>query len=314
MASYNFSKIAKKEDGLQPYNSMLQDNAKEMKIETKESDAKNINLKLKNKDKDNTIPYEKQLEANRTNKDGAEILEKTMDKSTYPSNKREMHTKKILVSPINVLSEEFDQKKVEAVKKAENRLKNDTAFWDKYVGEQMLGTATKVDANVSNSQLQNQPGRFSFNKETDVAKVVNTKISKMAQEILKDADALLFHVYSTAAVENRDLTIDEKAFVNRINKEKEYILAANFSTMDMVNDGDLQNSGVQLMEEDDEALLIRVENDGTAVVYENGQPIAEYNQSGNSIENLQMARDDYPEAEVENSNDYSQTGIGNQNV
>lgn len=300
---YNLSKIAKKDDNLQPYSSRLQDQNKEMKIDTKESDAKNINLKLEAKDKDNSVPFDKQLEASRTNKDGFVIVEKAIDKSDLPANKREMQNKKITVSPINVLSEEFDQKKVEAIKKAEGRLKNDTAFWDKYVGEQLLGKKTTVDTtNTSNSQLQNQPDRFSFNKETDVTKTVDTKISKMAMQTLKDADALLLQVYTTAAVENRELTKNEQAFVKRINQEKEYVIAQGFLGYNR-DDG----TGIGMME-DNGSLLIRVENDGDAVVYENGQQLIDENgkpveyTGPNSLENLQNARDDYPEADVEQQN------------
>ena len=122
----------------------------------------------------------------------------------------------------------------------------------------------------------------------------------MAMQTLKDADALLLQIFTTAAVENRDLTKNEQIFVKRINQEKEYVIAQGFLGTDMTNNniGDL---GVGVMEEN-ESLLIRVENDGAAIVYEAGQPIATYDQSPNSLENLQNARDDYPEADVEKQN------------
>jgi hypothetical protein len=288
MAKYNLSKIAKVDDGLQPYSSRLQDQSKKMKIETKDDDAKNLNLKLKTKDKDNTIPYEKQLEASRTNKDGYMILEKAMDKSEWAANKRDMQNKKMTVSPINVLSEEFDQKKVEAIKKAEGKLKNDNSFWDKYVGEQLLGPKTTVDTtNTSNSQLQNQPDRFSFNKETDVTKVVNTTISKMAMQTLKDADALLLQIYTTAALESRDVTKNEQNFINRINKEKEYVLAQS-AVMDTVDN-----------------MIITLEGNA-AIVYRNGEIVvnndgtqAIYNKFPEAAQNIDDAKSEFYDVDLD---------------
>jgi hypothetical protein len=297
MATYNLSKIAKKNDTSKPYNQSLEDSNKDFGTQFKEEDAKNINLKLKIKDKDNTIPFETQLSEARIDKKADMITEKAMDKSKQPYNKRTMEDSNLQVSPINLLSESFDQKKAEAYKKAENKINTDTEFWDKYVGAQLLGEATKVKNNPTGSQLANNPSRF--NIKDDVTKIVDTKVEKMVFATIKDADALLFHVYATAAKENREVNTDEQAFINRINAEKEFIIAQNMApSMDAMT----SNNNALMFDEDN--IVIIKHPDGSVGVYENGQILvdetgkeATYTKP-NAFENVADARDDYPEATV----------------
>jgi len=117
--------------------------------------------------------------------------------------------------PINLETIKHEQKKEEAYKKATTD--SDTTFWDKYlnvsVGE------TKVDANVSDSQLQNVSDRF--DKIDDAS---DAKYDKMIYASLQDADAMLFHIYATSEKEGRGLTSIEKQQVNDINSGKARLL------------------------------------------------------------------------------------------
>jgi len=210
MKKFNLSKTAAK-SGFKNYNKMLEDN---VLVPTGDVTEKNINLSLTVKDKDNTIPYEKQLEAARDGKDNLIVTEKALD--TNPkvyNNKRLDQTGDIM--PINLETIKHEQKKEEAYKKATTD--SDTTFWDKYlnvsVGE------TKVDANVSDSQLQNVSDRF--DKIDDAS---DAKYDKMIYASLQDADAMLFHIYATSEKEGRGLTSIEKQQVNDINSGKARLL------------------------------------------------------------------------------------------
>lgn len=152
----------------------------------------------------------------------------------HRSNKNDQSQMK----PIDALSEAYDQKYREAFANAEED--GDTKFWDKFVGEQLLGEKTKIHGNVppSGSQLQNHPDRFdslkgqpsspiatenfsSFTKEDKIKPMV------MAQTIenLKTADAMLFHVYYTASRQKRPLTAREEKIIGAISAAKKSILA-----------------------------------------------------------------------------------------
>jgi hypothetical protein len=174
---------------------------------------KNINLSLPVKNKDNTIPFNVQLNAARKNAESApSITEYHMDDKEVDFSSKD----KVQVMDINVETQDYDNKKTEAFKKAEG--KKDTAFWDKYVGVQLEGEGqpTKIKDNIpaSASQLQNQPERFK-----------GKNVDKMVMASIKDADAMLFHIYATASKAGRKLTANEKQQVTDINAGKMRILA-----------------------------------------------------------------------------------------
>lgn len=192
---------------------MLDKNRKDMNLSIEQQGVveKNINLSLPTKDKDNTVPFNKQLDSSRNKDTEKAITEANMsDKIVFSGEKSEG------VMPINVRTEEYNQKKLDDYKKAENTSKKDTEFWDKYVGVQLEGKKTTVDNNIpaSASQLGNHPNRF---KGKDIDKLVMASI--------KDADAMLFHIYSMVSKENRDLNIEEKQQVIDINAGKTRLLA-----------------------------------------------------------------------------------------
>ena len=232
MVKFNL-KMAKT-DGYKNYNKMIEDRTKFMDLESEEK-SQNINLKLPVKDKDNTKLTETQLDENRQGKDTLVVAEKALNTSKKLYNNKRQNEWDTDVMPINLETEKYHQEKTKAYKAAEDAQKKtplwnkkDTAFWDKYINVQMIGKPTKIDKNVSNSQLQNQEDRY-----TGLTDATNAKFDKMVLASLKDADAMLFHIYATASSENRKLNDKEKQMVIDIDSGKHRILAKDFkSTID----------------------------------------------------------------------------------
>jgi hypothetical protein len=212
MTKFNLSKTAAK-SGVKNYSKMLEDN---VLVPAGDVPEKNINLSLPVKENDTTVPYEAQLEASRDGKDNLATAEKALDENPKVYNDRRLDQTGD-VMPINLETIKHEQKKEEAFKNATTS-DSDTAFWDKYlnvsVGE------TKVDVNVPNSQLQNVSERFD-----KIDDATEAKYDKMVYASLKDADAMLFHIYATAA--GRELTDIEKQQVVDINSGKARLLLGN---------------------------------------------------------------------------------------
>lgn len=176
---------------------------------------KNINLSLPTKDKDNTVPFNVQLEASRKNEKDQQIIEAKMDsKQVNFGDKFEQ------ISPINKESQKYDNEKLKKFKEAQDKDK-ETLFWDKYIGVQMDGETTKVPDNIppEASQLQNIP-------------------EKLAS--LKDADAMLFHIYASAKKEGREINDSEKQQIIDINSGKNRILAQMQSPQERIRRSVLQ--------------------------------------------------------------------------
>ena len=216
MKKFNLKKQASK-DVYTIADKTLDENRKNMNLSNDQQGVvgKNINLSLSVKNKDNTIPFNKQLDAERKNETKVSITESQMnDKIVNFGDKTEG------VMPINVKTEEFVQKHADAFKKAQEASKKDTIFWDKYVGVQLEGEGqpTKVKNNIpaSSSQLQNSPERFK-----------GEEVRKMVMASIKDADAMLFHIHATAAIAGRKLTKDEEQQIIDINSSKARLLAKN---------------------------------------------------------------------------------------
>jgi len=229
---------------------------------------KNINLSMPIKDKDNNIPFNVQLEAERKNETEFSIIESSMDDKIVDAKSKD----KKQVMDINVKSQEYDDAKTKAYKEAEDKKAADTSFWDKYVGVQMEGKITKVDDNIpaSASQLPNKEERF---KEKE--------IEKMVMSSLKDADAMLLHIYANS--QNRKLTADEEQQIIDIDSGKLRILAQMVEPFPR----NLPYTG-------DREPTIRKDKDGKARVYEDGNAIDEFKSCGE-------AKANYPEGEIENA-------------
>lgn len=307
---FNLKKVAKK-TGFKNYNKMLEDQSNERGW-TAPKESKNVNLSLDTKDKDNTIPYEKQIETNRKGKDTLKITEKALDTEPKVYLDKRLDKKRGNVMDINLATEVHNQKFLKAFEAMEDKDKRDTLFWDKYVGVQLLGDEsierTKVDNNISNSQLENCPDRFtSLGKDTTVFDVLDKDVKKMVTASIKDADAMLFHIYRSAAVQDRKLTGTEQQMVNDIEigkinvlgqvlKEKyKYFTDKDFGNMfgrrpkkekpNVIEGlGDPKSYNVS-----DDDIIIKAEG-GVAVVYNQGDEIDRFASVNEATQNYPEAR------------------------
>jgi len=211
MKSFNLKKTAASD--AQIADKMLQKNREDMglDIEAQGTVDRNINTSIPKKDKDNTVPFNKQLDSARNNKDEGSIIEAKMDKAEVEFGERGDS-----MMPINEESAKICKKKEDDFKKAENSSKKDTDFWDKYTG---LSTGknpiTKVVDNIppSASQL--------FNKSAKSEAILSS---------LRDADSMLFHIYATASQEKRELSDIEKQQITDIDSGKMRLFAQAWGT------------------------------------------------------------------------------------
>ncbi len=269
MVKFNLKKIAQ---NIGIINKQLDDNRSNVDTSNEKQGVvnKNINLSIPVKNKDNTIPFNSQLEAERKNETEFSILEAQMDDKIVDFKSKD----KKQIMDINVKTQEYDSEKTKKYKEAENKKKADTSFWDKYVGVQLEGKMKKVDNNIpaSASQLQNKEERFK-----------GKEINKMVMASLKDADAMLLHIYANS--KNRELTKDEGQQVIDINSGKIRIL----SQVDLFP-RNLPYAGEKSLDP-----KIRKDKDGVARVYESdGSVIDEF-------KSCEEAKSNYPEGEVENA-------------
>lgn len=262
----------------------IQINREDMKLSNDQQKVvgKNINLSLPIKNKDNTIPFNVQLNAERKNVEAEpSITEAYMEKKEVDFNSKD----KKQVMDINVETQKYDAKKTEAFKNAEG--KKDTEFWDKYVGSQLEGDGqpTKIKNNIpdSNSQLPNNPDRFK-----------GDKIKKMVMASIKDADAMLFHIYAIAAKGNRKLSKEEEQQVVDVNAGKIRLIAQmvqpvrrslEYSGNSTVKK-ELRHTGNPVFKEE-------IGKAGVGVYESDGSKIDEF-------KNCDDAKANYPEGDIEN--------------
>jgi hypothetical protein len=267
MKKFNLKKRASSDDFVIS-DKGIKENREKMNLSNSQQGVvgKNINLSLPVKDKDNTVPFNAQLDAERKNAEAEpSITEAHMDKKEVDFKSKD----KKQVMDINVESQKLDNEKTEAFKKAE--VDKDTDFWDKYVGVQLEeeGQPTKIKNNISESasQLQNQPDRFK-----------GEKVDKMVMASVKDADAMLFHIYATASKEGRDLSDNEKQQVTDINSGK-----------------------IRLMSQIAQPVKRTLGNNGDPVIKDEGGVVRVYEQDGTPIDEFKScedARANYPEGDI----------------
>lgn len=264
MKPFNIKKAARNEN-LMINEKKLTDQRENMDmcVNAQGVDGKNINLSLPTKDKDNTVPFNVQLEASRKNLKNQQITEADMADNEISFNEEHDYVK-----PHDKLIQEFDDNKVKIYKTMEEKVAADTSFWDKFVGVEAEGDGmpTKVYKNIpsSASQLENNPERFK--KEEP---------SKMVSAALKDADAMLFHIYATAHKEGRDLTEAENQQVVDIISGKQRILVG-------------QNAMVEPMQRSSPSNP-KIQEDGSVV---------EEDQKIDQFKSVEEAHQNYPEGEL----------------
>jgi len=249
--TYNFKKAQKINDSVMPQSSALPASITKRNLSLQDTSVVSYNAMLeKDRRKTKEVTHEARLDEARKKATSAEKVTEgsleDVESSLYPHRQFKDGEDNYQVSPINALAHANDKKYRDAFSKANKGA--DTAFWDKYVGDQLDGPVTKVPSNIppTGSQLQNNPERFgsldnlpvdpsakvnrkNFSTELDIKPMHgfagNEKSLKMAMSSLKDADGLLFGIYFKAAQENRDLTKNERDLVSGINKDKALIMS-----------------------------------------------------------------------------------------
>ncbi len=277
MKKFNLKKIASSKDFVIGDKS-LQENRENMNLSSNQQGVaeKNINLSLPVKNKDNTVPFNVQLEAERKNETELSITEASMDQKEADFSAKD----KKQVMDINVESQKYDDEKTAAFKKKEEE--KNTAFWDKYVGVQLEGEGqpTKVKDNIpaSASQLQNQPDRFK-----------GEKVDKMVMASIKDADAMMFHIYATVSKAGRELNNNEKQQITDINSGKVRLMAQMVEpvrrSLEYSSKGINNSPGVVIKQD--------VGLAGRVGVFDNGEKIDEF-------KSCDEAKNNYPEGDIQN--------------
>jgi len=213
MKTFNLKKHAAKPKVVKPYEKMLIDQNKEEGFKETPNVIMNKQLKELRKDLPGDKIYEKQLEDVRVGS-ANEIVEKQMNKKTDGYQKMREKTDNY----VEEMAKETEDKRAKDYNKANYAGKRDTAFWDDYVNTQIpADDVTKVSDNHQPSQLvENYGSREDFNKENnDIKKSAQVKV-----QTLSDADAMIFHIYRSAAQSKRELTLKEREQIQSINSGK----------------------------------------------------------------------------------------------
>ena len=216
MGKFNLKKHA--EGYVDQVETRLQDQSKSMGIEaTDDSGNYEYRLKETRKEPSGDETYQKMLENNRESNSGDEITEAAMNRKDKTINDMEVRSDAMANTPLQDYSIPQDKEYEKEYTEAQQSEKRDTEFWDKYVGDQMLGMTTKIVDNGQSSQLiSNYEDRDDFDK--------NVKMAESVQS-LKDADAILFYIYKRAFMEDRDVNEEEKQIIADVNSGKIRILS-----------------------------------------------------------------------------------------
>jgi len=210
----------KKHSQVKVYDKMLQDiNKKDGNEITVGPGSYEYLLKDVRKDPSGDKNYEKLLMENHANNDVQVITDKALDNrdgKTYIPMRDEKPV------PIMDYAKEFEKDEFKQYKDGQDNMKDlDTAFWDKFVGEQLVDREPiKIVGNEQSSQLlENYDSREDFRKATP-----SMKKSAELLNTIKDADALLYHIYRLATMESRETTEQEKQIINDVNSAKVRLL------------------------------------------------------------------------------------------
>ena len=303
MKSFNLKKKAKEDFII--HDKMVEENRGDMNLSPPDVNTE-VNLKT-NTDisdrgrEDNTLLYEGQMDNARINKKYQSITEGELNKEEKLFNDKRLDIWDTNINNVNnIVSQAFDQEKLEAFKEAEGQDQRDTSFWDKYVGVQLDGEKTTIVNNVQKSQLQNVPERFKglektqpisgeLSKNDNMLKKDNN-IYDMVTASLKKADSDLFHIYASSFRKNKKLNNSDIKNIKNINNYKLKILAqldqqqANNSLSTAINQ---VGYPPRPRMSDNPELKTEIDNYGNVIVYENGKPIDKFN-------NIEEARANYP--------------------
>jgi hypothetical protein len=213
--SYNYKKVAQKSQSALP--KQIEENAEAYSLENKGDMNLDKMLEQEREDTDTTdggtLTIEKQLDKNeRRSEDNNVLLESKLNSEKTNLNEfSDSFRNDKGAHPMDYFKEgEKAEKK--AYNAAEDK-KLGKRKMDEIAGEQMIGEKTTIVNNEYKSQLlSNYDSREDFlNKNKSV---------KQASKTLFDADGLLFEIYKTASVENRELNDVEIKRIDTITNAK----------------------------------------------------------------------------------------------
>jgi len=235
--AFNLSKTSSKQSEVKSYEAQLRDSSKSHGLHA-DSNPGSTDYQLKensHKNADNLVPFEKQMEKARAAKINSGNTEKSLnDNPRLFVDRRIDKTNKTTIKPLDLLAEAYDQVRSKAFSK---KNKSGKAFQNKNPGEQMVGKKTTIVGNSQDSQLANskdrleglsetQPIHTDHNKNADAMKKDdNIKPLSSIKDAIKEADAMLFHLFAKAASGNRVLTSQETQMVADINSRKVKLLS-----------------------------------------------------------------------------------------
>lgn len=239
--AFNLKKAAKFDTSL-PLPKQLDDKRKEFnQVEPSEGTTERQLEANVRKDKDNCIPFNKQLESARTGTSEVIAEGQLNDAPKLYNNRRDDNTHAKKVTAVNLVSEAYHQEKLKAFREAQKGNERDTSFWDKEVGIQMQGEKTKIVSNNQKSQLQNHPDRFNgLTPDLSTSK----KFDDLVTAALDQADRMQFTIFANAASTGRKLSKVELQQIADINSGKARAIIAYETRMNKTAQGMLVSKPV----------------------------------------------------------------------
>jgi len=163
------------------------------------------------------IPAETQMsKVHETLKQAEQLTEGQLtERDSYQTHRDELVDDHIM-KPMDAMAEANFQRKEEAYSSSD---KEDTKFWDDFVGVQLEGDAHKVIASdpAEGSQLNNQTGRF---------KGVLASSDNVKTASIQELDEAIFGIFYKSASEKRELTEEEGEDLIALSSVKVGILSS----------------------------------------------------------------------------------------
>lgn len=199
---------------IKPTEKMLDDSNKKFDLEPTENPSVITDKQLERKNMDGDKIGEKQLKEVRVEADSV-ITEKQLNAAGDTGINKKRRDDGIPLMDMGNEYQKDEKKKIAKEYRKQDKPDEDTAFWDSFLDIDK----PKIVGNVQRSQLlSNYDSREEMNKK-------NPSVNKKSLAALKDADAMLYHIYRVAASESREITAEEKQMICDINSAKIRVLA-----------------------------------------------------------------------------------------
>jgi len=213
MSNFNLRKHAEKTKSRKPYEKMMIENNEEFGLEPADNRPYEKQLEDNRKPNKGDKNYEKMMDEVRTASPNT-IIEKQMDKAKGKAGRNDDGI------PLMDMGEKTSKAAEEEFAKKQNSEKKDKVFQETHKKDPVPKGGNPDTTIINNTQksqvLSNYDSREEFEKNNKSASV---------ESRIKDADALIYHTYRKAYSNARDITQQERRFIDTINKEKKSLLA-----------------------------------------------------------------------------------------